>query len=152
MTEACQHRAEVVDRSRFDDPAFAGTWLDLEIDEVTPRLVVMRMVRRGRLATGEIIESLADFRYVLPRNQWCGVARADELDADDPRYPRPYVEPGDEAALKSRVSAEMLMKLAVRSSEIIVLGGGLYHPFRGLVARGRLIRCEQKEHAYANDS
>lgn len=150
MTRKCKRQLESIDRQHFLDDPIQGTWLDLEVETESPKRITMRMVRRGRLLTGETTDCLADFRFVVPRGERCGVAVSDELEADDPRYPRPYVEAADEKVLGRRPSRGMLIKLAARSSQIIVLGGGFFHEFPGLSHHGRLVRCQQQEDAYAH--
>ncbi len=150
MNNQCKRRLDRIDRQHYWGKPFQGTWLDLEIEAQSPKLIIMRMVRRGRLITGEAVQCLADFCFVMTRGQLCGVAEADALEADGPRYQRPYMNTEDNRILSRRPSIDMLVKLAARSSVIKVLGGGYFYEFRGLTHHGRLIRCEQQEDAYAH--
>ena len=150
MTKSSRRRIDQIDRLHYMDDLFQGTRLDLEIQSESPRLITMRMVLRGRLVTGETIDNLAEFRFVVPRNEHCGVAESEELEADDPRYPRPPLDPADDILTRRRLSKSMIIKLAARSSEIVVRGGSHFYKFSGLVKRGRQIQCERKEYAYAN--
>lgn len=152
MPKACTRNFDRIDRSRFEGEPLEDTWLNLEIGASSSKLIARRMVRRGRLVSGETIDCLAQVSFVIPRGEWCGVALADELDADDPRHLRPPVDPADDVVLRRPVSPSMLRKLAARSSRIKVLGAGTMHQLDGLIEGGIFIRCEKGEHAYANGS
>jgi len=134
-----------IDRACYWKGPYRGTRLDLEIDAVTRRLLIMRMVRRGWRHDGKPIDCLGDFRFALVKSERCTPCYNDHAQAYVLRHVRPNLDPRDAAVVDAPICPRMLRRLVGRSSVILLSGVDTVHEFPGLTERGRLIvRCQGK--------